>query len=128
MQRIRRIAVGLVLAAATFSLHAEDWYRWRGPDLNGISKEKGWTSAWPKEGPKQLWKANVGMGFSSMAVANGRVFTMGNNNDEDTVYCFEAASGKPLWKHTYKCVLDPRFYEGGTLSTPTVDGERVFTI
>jgi outer membrane protein assembly factor BamB len=96
--------------------------------LNGISKETNWTTAWPKEGPKQLWKADVGIGFSSMAVANGRVLTMGNHSDQDTVYCFNADTGALVWKHTYPCILDPRFYEGGTLSTPTVDGDRVYTI
>ena len=111
-----------------FSLQAEDWPRWRGPDLNGISKEKNWTTAWPKEGPKQLWKADVGVGFSAVAVANGRVFTMGNNNGRDTVYCFDAEKGGLIWKHSYECVLDPRFYEGGTSATPTVDGDRVYTI
>jgi len=84
--------------------------------------------AWPMEGPRQLWKANVGTGFSTMSVANGRLYTMGNKDDEDTVYCFNAGTGALVWKHTYKCVLDPRFYEGGTLSTPTVDGDRVYTI
>ena len=29
-----------------------DWSRWRGPDLNGISKETGWQAQWPAEGPK----------------------------------------------------------------------------
>src|SRR5829696_318107 len=84
-----------------------DWPRWRGPDLNGISKETDWTLAWPKEGPKQLWKANVGMGFSSMTVGQGRVYTMGNKDDQDTVYCFDAASGEEIWKHTYKEPLNP---------------------
>lgn len=122
------LLLATLLAVATVALPAEDWPCWRGPDLNGISKETGWTTSWPKEGPRQLWKANVGFGFSSVTVASGRAFTMGNRNNEDTVYCFNAETGAPLWKHTYKCILDPRFYEGGTLSTPTVDGERVYTI
>jgi outer membrane protein assembly factor BamB len=117
-----------LIAAALLPASAEDWYRWRGPDLNGISKERDWTTAWPKEGPRQLWKANVGIGFSSFAVANGRAYTLGNNNGQDTVFAFDAVKGNVLWKHTYKCALDPRFYEGGTSSTPTVDGDRVYTL
>ena len=113
---------------AEVCLRGEDWFRWRGPDLNGISKENNWTTVWPKEGPRQLWKAKVGFGFSSVAVANRRLFTLGNRTGKDTVYCFDAESGGLHWKHTYDCVLDPRFYEGGTLSTPTVDGERVYTL
>lgn len=122
---------GFVAGAAVFlyvNASALDWYRWRGPDLNGISKEKEWTTAWPKEGPKQLWKANVGIGFSSMTVSDGRVYTMGNKNDRDTVYCFDAATGKEVWQHTYDEPLDPRYYEGGTSGTPTVDGNMVYTL
>ena len=105
-----------------------DWPRWRGPDLNGISKETDWTAAWPKEGPKQLWKANVGLGFSSVTVSQGRVYTMGNKDDQDTVYCFDAASGEEIWKHTYREPLHPHYHEGGTTGTPTVDGTTVYTL
>lgn len=105
-----------------------DWFRWRGPDLNGISKETGWSVAWPAAGPKQLWKASVGTGFSSFAVGNGRVYTMGNRSNKETVYCFNATTGAEAWKHTYDCDIDPRFYEGGPSATPTVDGDKLYTI
>lgn len=106
---------------------AADWPRWRGPDLNGISKETGWTTQFPASGPKVLWKANVGTGFSSIAVANGRAYSMGNKADTDTVYCFDAETGKVLWRHAYPCELLDKYYEGGPGSTPTVDGDRVYT-
>ncbi|MDB6022576.1 MAG: qgdA [Pedosphaera sp.] len=121
----------LLLICAIFAGVTEgaDWYRWRGPDLNGISTETGWQTQWPAEGPKQLWKASVGAGFSSMSVSQGRVYTMGNDGDAtDTVWCLDAATGAPVWKHSYPCPLDPKYYEGGTSSTPTVDGDRVYTI
>lgn len=111
-----------------FSANAADWPRWRGPDANGISKETGWSAQWPAEGPKQLWKAKVGIGFSSVSVSKGRVFTMGNVTDKDTVFCFDANTGKEVWKFSYPEKLDPKYYEGGPSATPTVDGDRVFTI
>src|SRR6187549_117915 len=83
------------------SLHAADWYRWRGPDFNGISKEKDWQQKFTAEGPKQLWKASIGIGFSSFSVSDGRVYTMGNANEQDTVFCFDAETGKEIWKHSY---------------------------
>ncbi|MFI5247068.1 MAG: lyase family protein, partial [Nitrospirales bacterium] len=49
-----------------------------------ISKETGWTAQWPAEGPKQLWKAKVGIGFASLAVSAGRVYTTGNAKETDT--------------------------------------------
>src|SRR5271165_1439423 len=84
---------------------ADDWPNWRGPDHSGISKEKNWLDHWPTEGPAVVWKAGVGTGFSSFAVANGRVLTMGNTDNHDTVFCFDATTGKELWKHTYPADL-----------------------
>jgi len=107
---------------------AGDWYRWRGPDLNGVSQEAGWSATWPKEGPKPLWKAKVGIGFSSVSVSGGRVYTMGNQDDHDTVYCYAAETGKELWKHTYACKLEAKYYDGGPGGTPSVDGDRLFTL
>jgi len=105
-----------------------DWPNWRGPDRNGISRETNWKARWPEEGPKVLWKASVGTGFSSIAVSDGRAFTMGNTDDVDTVWCLDARTGKRLWKHSYSCSKAPRNYEGGPSSTPTVDGGRVYTL
>jgi len=83
---------------------------------------------WPEAVPQVLWEAEVGHGFSSFAVAGGRIFTMGNSDDQDSVYCFDAATGEVLWKHTYACPREPLSYEGGPSSTPLVDGGRVYTL
>jgi len=107
---------------------AADWPRFRGPNLDGISRETNWFKPWPKEGPKILWRASVGTGFSSMAVARGRLYTMGNTADADTVFCLDAGTGAVIWKHSYPAPLDAKYYEGGPSTTPTVDGERVFTL
>jgi outer membrane protein assembly factor BamB len=121
-------AAAAVIGLLTWECLGVDWYRWRGPDLNGISKETGWTTVWPKEGPKQLWRADAGLGFSSMSVSEGRLYTMGNKNNQDTVYCFDAATGTETWKHSYQEPLDAHYYDGGTSSTPTVDGDTAYTL
>jgi len=115
----------VVLAAS--ALFAADWPQWRGPARDGVSSEQV-SAAWPAEGPKLLWRAAVGTGFSSISVSEGRAYTLGNTNHQDTVWCFEASSGKTLWQHTYASQLGPQYYEGGPGSTPTVHGGRVFTI
>jgi len=122
-----RGVLALTLIALWPQARANDWPRWRGPDANGISKETGWKAEWPAEGPKQLWKAKVGTGFASFAVANGRVYTMGNTADTDSVFCFDAATGRELWKQSYPCPLEPKNHEGGPVATPSVDGDRVYT-
>ncbi len=116
------IAACLLLVAA--SARADDWPQWRGPQRNGQSAE----SAWIAENPTILWKAEVGIGFSSFAVAKNRAYTIGNASETDTVFCLDVDSGKVLWYHPYPAELGPRFFVGGPTSTPTLDGDRLYTI
>ncbi|HAM73807.1 MAG TPA: alcohol dehydrogenase [Verrucomicrobiales bacterium] len=119
-----------LLLLARWPAHGQgvDWHRWRGPSLNGVSGESGWRARWPAEGPRQLWKASVGIGFSSVSISQGRLYTMGNHTNRDSIFCLDAASGKRLWQEGYDSLLDPHFYDGGTSCTPTVDEGRVYTL
>lgn len=124
MKDLFPLALSVVVAAHAL---ATDWPSWRGVDRNGITPETAWSNEWPADGPKQLWKANVGTGFSSMVVAAGRVFTLGWAADQDTVVSLDAATGKTNWTFRYAEKLADKMYEGGPNSTPLVSGERVFT-
>ncbi len=117
----------LVILFLISAANADDWPCWRGPDRDGISKEVDFLTEWPDGGPKVLWKNKIGKGFSSIAIADGRAYTSGNSFNKDTIFCFDALTGKELWKHTYDESLDPKWYEGGTSATPVVDGELVYT-
>ena len=112
--------------AVTASLTAKDWPQWRGPDHNGISTEKGWLDQWPASGPAIAWRAQVGLGFSSFVVAEGRAFTAGHAEEKDTVFCFDTNTGKVVWKHAYPSELGDKYFDGGTTGTPTIDGDRVY--
>jgi outer membrane protein assembly factor BamB len=120
------VASALAIAAG-LPVWANDWPQWRGPARNGISSEP-ISRHWAAEGPKVRWAAWVGTGFSGVAVAQGRAYTLGNTNTEDTVWCFDARAGDVLWKQRYTAQLSPQWYEGGPGATPTVVGDHVFTI
>jgi outer membrane protein assembly factor BamB len=125
------MTITLLIGAVT---QAADWPIYRGPQHNGITSETDWSADFPPAGPPQLWKKSIGIGFSAMTISDGKVYAMGNsgksgsNAHQDTVFCLDADTGSEIWKHTYACPLAPKYYEGGTLSTPTVDGDRVYTI
>jgi outer membrane protein assembly factor BamB len=116
-------ALGLLIAANLAP--AGDWPHWRGPSRDGTSKETGWIAEWSGE-PKIAWTANAGLGFSSIVVSGGRACTAGHADGQDTVFCFDAVTGKPLWKHSYPAELGDKYFEGGTTGTPTFDGDRVY--
>jgi outer membrane protein assembly factor BamB len=129
---MRVLALGLSMCAGVAgfcgSAKAADWPHWRGPNYDGISSEKDWNATWPQEGPEVLWKHSIGTGFSSMAVRDGRVYAMGNINDKDILYCFDAATGKEIWKKSYSCPLYKKSHEGGPSATPTMDGDAIYTL
>ena len=118
----------LLCAVPATTLRAADWPHWRGPGHNGISKETGWKSEWPADGPPVLWKANAGIGFASFSVADGRVYTTGFASEQDTVFCLDAATGKEVWRHSYPSELGDKYYEGGTSATPTVADGKVYQL
>ena len=93
---------------------AEDWPRWRGAHQDGISQEKGLLKQWPAEGPKRLWTAKLGGGFSSMVVFDGKVCTQTREKNQEVVVCMDAATGKEIWRYNYDADYDahPTFSGG----------------
>lgn len=119
------VAVLLTFVSPSFSA---DWPRYRGPSMNNVSPEAGELAPWDAPGPRELWRARVGVGFSALAVADGRLCTMGNFANIDTVYCLDIATGSVLWTNAYPASLAPILYEGGPSSTPTFHEGRVYTL
>jgi len=97
-----------------------EWSRWRGPNGDGISYEKGLLKSWPEEGPPLLWKASgLGGGFSSVAIAGGRIYTLGDQ-DGCTMHCLKLEDGSNVWS--------TKIGSGGANCTPTVDGEYIYAV
>jgi outer membrane protein assembly factor BamB len=108
-------------------LPADDWLQWRGPNRNGISQEQNWYDRWPEgQSPERAWTQIVGKGHSTVAVSRGRAYTAGWDGQRDTIYCFDAASGKPLWQQSYPSRTITQW--PGPRATPTVDGDTVYTL
>jgi outer membrane protein assembly factor BamB len=115
-----------------------DWPIWRGPWGDDVAHQASqWTYDWPPEGPKKLWTADIGIGFSSFAVSGGRVYTMGHESEpheqgdklaNDVVWCLDANTGQVVWKWRYPAKLVANLHEGGPAATPTVDFNRVYTL
>ncbi|MCK4624638.1 MAG: PQQ-like beta-propeller repeat protein [Phycisphaerae bacterium] len=129
-RRFWAVTAVLILLLAAACSEAVDWPNWRGPDHNGVSTEAGWRTNWTENAPKQLWKKSVGVGYSSLSVSKGRVYTIGNRNKTDTVWCLSAETGEVLWERSYPCGAGK--YTGGAYggprATPTVDGKNVYTL
>jgi outer membrane protein assembly factor BamB len=114
-------------AAPPPSTRPSQWPQWRGPNRDGVSTETGLLTAWPAEGPKVLWKAKAGDGYSSLVVDAGRAYTLLQDGEDEAVVCWDAETGKESWRLGYACKYH-NDYGSGPRSTPTVDGEYVYTV
>ncbi|MHC4989137.1 MAG: outer membrane protein assembly factor BamB family protein, partial [Planctomycetota bacterium] len=126
--KLSKNIISVVMMCVSAVVFAADWPNWRGPNYDGISTETDWN---PKalENPEITWTAEIGTGFSSVSVADGKVYTMGNVDKEtDVVYCFDALTGREKWRHQYAEPLAPKYYEGGCSATPTVHDGKVYTL
>lgn len=111
-------------------LRAGDWPGWLGPSGDGVSDE-----ALPKNFDPEaiLWTAKVGVGYSSLAVSKGRVFTLGHVTGDDgsgreVLWCLEAESGEVIWSQSWEATLMDNLHEGGPSGTPLVDGGSVYAV
>jgi outer membrane protein assembly factor BamB len=125
LQRLREASLPAVTPETGLSF---DWPQWRGPLRDGISWEVGLSFDWPANGPPLLWRAPCGPGYSGLAVSGGRVFTLMQEGDQEAAVCWDADTGRELWRFRYPCsplLLD---HGDGPRSTPTVDGDLVYLL
>lgn len=134
---------GLGLALGGRPSAAADWPQWMGPERASEWQESGIVDSIPKAGLPIVWRAEVGLGYSGPAVADGRLYVMDyvkasgkiannpGNRDELTgrerTLCLDAATGEVIWEHSVPRAYDVS-YGGGPRCTPTVDGDRVYSL
>lgn len=122
-------SAALAMGLATLPAHAADgdWPRWRGPAFDGKSTETGLLKEWPKDGPPLAWKStDVGAGFSSVAVADGKIYTMGEMGDSSFVVALDL-QGKKLWSAKVGKTGGGGGYPGPRC-TPTVDTQHIYAV
>ncbi len=92
------------------SIDPLDWPHWRGPEMNGISREKGLPSSWSPEGENLIWKKPELGTRSTPIVMNGKLYELCRHNPETTtegeaVMCVDAATGEKIWENSFNVFL-----------------------
>src|SRR5687768_2384258 len=82
----------------------QGWPWFRGPDRTAVSQETGLLQEWPKDGPPRLLEAKgAGRGYGSVAISEGRMYTLGDGlstaeDKDEYLACFDLKTGEQLWK------------------------------
>ena len=123
------ICCALPLLATT--AFAQDWTQWRGPSRDGVVPAAVLPQQWPKT-IRRAWAADVGEGYSSPVVANGRAYIHSRRDPEEIVTAIDVASGKIVWQQQYAAGFTKNQYATqmakGPNSTPIIEGSRLFTL
>ncbi len=115
--------LGGALSLAAFAADApasKDWPTWRGAKRDAISTETGLLTEWTEAGPDVIWTAeDLGRGFSSLSIAGGKIYTMGERKGGCYLICLDM-SGKELWAAPVG--------KGDPNCTPSIYGDRVYAM
>ncbi|MFW6163975.1 MAG: PQQ-binding-like beta-propeller repeat protein, partial [Planctomycetota bacterium] len=121
-----------VLVATGALSRAAEWPQWRGPGRDGVTTGVTIPDPWPTS-PPRVWQTEVGLGHSSPVIADGKLVQHTRQGDQEVVACFDAASGKLLWKASYAAgAFKPqrvaRGHGTGPFATPAIANSKVYTL
>lgn len=122
----------LIVSALSSTPDETNWPCFHGPARDNLSAATGLLQSWPKDGPELLWTAaGIGDGYSTVSIADGRIFTAGMMNKQTYVIALDQA-GRILWKKLNGQSWEASSYQtwavpyAGSRATPTVDGNTLY--
>ncbi len=115
------IVTFLVVSGAAW---ATDWPQFRGPNADGISREKGINRSWQENPPEMLWKVSLtDEGYSGPSVAFGKVFIVDHKGITDIVRAIDIRTGTDVWRFEYEDSKKSK--HGFARATPLISGNKV---
>ena len=107
------------------------WPGLLGPQRDGWVEHFKIPARWPKQLKKE-WSVEVGAGYGTPLVEGQRVYQHARQGEEEVVWCVDLASGKQIWRKSYK---NPFKIGGGgerhgkgPKSCPVMADGRLFTL
>ena len=112
--------------------HAEennrsDLSRFLPNDGNSVYPVSGLLRAWPADGPRQLWRVEIGWGKSAVVEVSGSAYTLTETDDRQFAICLDPATGAMRWKHLLLAKPN-RHFAWGPVTSPVVDEDRLYVI
>jgi outer membrane protein assembly factor BamB len=127
MIRQTRYLIALICLLLALQANAADWPQFRGPAANGIAPDTGINKDWGQKPPPVLWQvALTDGGYAGPSVAQGKVFIIDHQGDQDIVRAIDFKTGKDVWRFTY--ADNSKSDYGFSQSTPVFSEGKLYTI
>jgi len=99
-------------------------YEWRGADRSGIYPDINLLTAWPEEGPEELWTLDsLGRGYGSPQFTEDHFYITGEVDDMAVLYCYDL-NGNKIWQS----ILGKEWVSTypGSRSAPTIVDDLIY--
>lgn len=134
------------LIAESTALAGEDWTQWGGPERDFMIHATGLADQWPADGPKELWRRELGDGYATIVTDGKTLYTGYSNKDgQECIIALSADTGETVWEYKYPRPFlsakvkdpetgeekdEPQVQEFGTgvNSTPLLHDGRLYTV
>jgi len=117
-----------VIALATGVDAATDWPQFLGPERNGVYSGPALAEKWGANGPRVVWRKQVGQGLSGPVVVQDRVILFHRVSDREVVHAFDARTGMQQWEYAYPTSYRDDFgFDEGPRAVPVVANGVVYT-
>ncbi|MCZ6635709.1 MAG: PQQ-like beta-propeller repeat protein, partial [bacterium] len=104
-----------------------DYPQFLGPHRNATLPNVHLDPEWESNPPRLLWQIPVGEAWSAFAVSGRSAITQEQQDEQETVACYDLLTGQEKWRYTYTARYATALGGIGPRATPTIDGERVYT-
>src|SRR5262245_8003001 len=94
-------SLSAITLAIGISVAAYDWPQFLGPDRNGVYRGAALAETWGANGPRVIWRKQVGQGLSGPVVVQGRVILFHRESDREVVEALDAQTGASQWRYGY---------------------------
>jgi hypothetical protein len=107
------------------------WTQWGGPHRDFKAPAGKLADKWPSEGPPQLWRRDLGEGYSAILADQGRLYTMYRRDGQERTICLDANSSRTIWEDGFS--VEPyeqmvRDFGKGPIGTPILMGDTLITV
>lgn len=117
-----------VTQGETNSRQDSDWPQLFGPDRTSVV-DTVIDPIWGEDGPSEIWSFDIGTGYGSPVVSDGKLVFNHRIGDQEILQCVDAETGEPIWEHRYATTFETEYeYSNGPYGTPVIAGGNVFAV